>query len=122
MSGSQKSDRRRCGRIRFSWPIWFGYEGDSRLFQGKVVDLSQESVCFVTDDDNYPSPGDHVLTRFSYPRDLSRSFDMDCYFHWSEVLRVDEQDGKQKCIAMRLHRPLECEFGSGLEQEIAVSA
>ncbi|MBN1844689.1 MAG: PilZ domain-containing protein [Sedimentisphaerales bacterium] len=107
---SAASDRRRERRIRFSWPLWFGYDPNGQLLQGKVADLSRSGVAFLTAHDQAPAPGSHVLTRFSYPLERDTRFAMGSYLHWAEVLRCDEAAYGQRRVAMRLHQPLPGEF------------
>ena len=99
-------ERRRDKRVRFSWPLWFGYDENGRLFQGQLVDLSRSGVSFTVNSDNCPGLGQHVLTRFSFPHNMTEQFEMGNYFHWSEVVRVDSA-GPGRCrVAMRLHKRL----------------
>ena len=99
-------ERRRENRIRFSWPLWFGYEENGEFFRGQVFDLSRNGVSFIIDDTQCPSVGQHIVTRFSYPKNTTENFHMESYYHWSEVLRVHQETPKRCRVAMRLHRPL----------------
>ena len=99
-------ERRRERRIRFSWPLWFGNEQYGELFQGKISDLSRSGVSFTIDRDQCPTVGKHLLTRFSYPCDTEEKFEIDSYFHWSEVIRTDPAGVGQYRVAMRLHERL----------------
>ncbi len=99
-------ERRRDRRIRFSWPLWFGYEQNGELKQGKIVDLSRSGVSFTVDEDNCPEVGRHVVTRFTYPCDTPDHFEIESYYHWSEVIRVDTSQSGQRRVAMRLHKRL----------------
>jgi hypothetical protein len=103
-------DRRGQRRLRFSWPLWFGYNETGEFHRGQAVDLSQNIVSFTIPEDHSPRPGCHVLTRFSFPLPSEDRFDLSSYYDWSEVIRVDQaEDGKSR-VAMRMHRPLECEL------------
>ena len=82
-------DRRRDKRIRFSWPLWFGYSEHGELIQAKLIDLSRSGAGFVVGEHQCPGLGQHILTRFSYPSNLNGTFDIDSYFHWAQVVRVD---------------------------------
>ncbi len=100
-------ERRREKRIKFSWPLWFGYEKNGELFQGKIADLSRSGVSFTVDAEKCPEPGSHVLTRFSYPCDTEEEFEIESYFHWSEVIRTDVAGDDKVRVAMRLHEMLD---------------
>jgi len=100
-------ERRRENRIRFSWPLWFGYEQNGELHQGKIADLSRSGVSFTISSAQAPAPGRHVLTRFSYPCDTDEHFEIDSYFHWSEVIRRDVVGDNKVRVALRLHEKLD---------------
>ena len=99
-------DRRHLERIRFSWPLWFGYDDNGEVFRGQIVDLAQNTISFTVNNQPVPSPGDHVFTRFSFPTNHSEDFAMGQYLHWSEVIRVQPTTVGSTHIAMRLHQPL----------------
>ncbi|KPK75923.1 MAG: hypothetical protein AMJ79_09090 [Phycisphaerae bacterium SM23_30] len=103
---SHPHERRREKRIRFSWPLWFGFEQYGQLHQGKIADLSRSGVSFFIREDQSPRVGQHVLTRFTYPCDTSDRFEIESYYHWSEVIRVDDHKVGQCRVAMRLHERL----------------
>ena len=73
---SHSHERRREKRIRFSWPLWFGFEQYGQLHQGKIADLSRSGVSFFIREDQSPRVGQHVLTRFTYPCDTSDRFEI----------------------------------------------
>ena len=100
-------ERRREKRIKFSWPLWFGYEQNGELHQGKIADLSRSGVSFTVDADQSPAPGSHVLTRFSYPCDTEEHFEIESNFHWSEVIRTDVVGDDKVRVALRLHEMLD---------------
>lgn len=102
-----EQEKRGERRARFSWPLWFGYEETGRLFTGQVIDLSCSAVSFGTTDANHPQVGQHVVTRFSFPRDAHGTLDVGSYRHWSEVIRVDDNTAGGKRIVLRLHQRLE---------------
>jgi hypothetical protein len=99
-------ERRRDKRIRFSWPIWFGYSELGELFKGQAIDLSRNGVGFAIDANRCPGVGEHILTRFSYPSNLNGTFEIDSYFHWAEVIRVDNMYPGRCRVAMQLHERL----------------
>jgi hypothetical protein len=113
-----EQERRRESRIRFSWPLWFGYEERGEFHRGQVVDLGRSGVAFTVEEGQCPQPGQHVVTRFSFPRNLVDEFEMGSYYHWSEVLRVERQGNGHCRVAMRLHRPLACDPGATAEEEL----
>ncbi len=100
-----EQDRRNSERVRFSWPIWFGYDPSGELHRGKVVDLSDQGVCFSLPKNDCPQVGNHVLTRFSYPVLEKDEFQMGSYYQWSQVIRIDTEGDKCK-VALRLHESL----------------
>ena len=103
---SSHREKRREDRIRFSWPLWFGYHENGQLFRGQVVDLSRSAVSFTVDDEHCPELGQHILTRFSYPHSTNDGFDMGSYFHWSEVIRLGHTHTGKNHVALRFHQPL----------------
>ena len=107
-----ENEKRIEKRIRFLWPIWFGYESrpNEEFHRGQVVDLSSKGVGFIVDEHCCPNVGEHVLTRFSYPTSENGSFAMDDYLHWSEVIRVEPMPYGKKRVAFRLHQQLEHDF------------
>ena len=105
------SDRRRQARLRFLWPLWFGYSDDGEFVQGKAVDLSNQAVSFTVSSERRPDVGDHVLTRFSFPMTTMQEFGIDGYYGWSEVMRVEDQGDQRHRVALRLHEPIESELG-----------
>jgi len=115
-------DRRREKRIRFSWPLWFGYEENGQFLRGQVVDLSRSGVGFTVPAHECPSVGSHVITRFSYPLEQEDHFTMDKYYHWAEVLRVEESGYGSRRVGMRLHQPLEHDFDESAQREPAFEA
>jgi hypothetical protein len=100
-------ERRRENRVRFSWPLWFGYQDNGEFFRGQIVDLSRSAVSFTIPERHCPPAGQHVLIRFSYPRHPGDEFDMDSYYFWAEVLRSYDLLPGNKRVVLRLHRPLE---------------
>jgi len=102
-------ERRHHPRIRYSWPLWFGYEENGELFPAQVVDLSRKGVSFKCDPCHCPHPGHHLLTRFSFPCDPADDFEMNSYFHWAEVVRVEDTLYGKRRVAMRLHQNLPAE-------------
>lgn len=101
------NERRREPRIHYSWPLWFGYENCRELCRGTVFDLSRSAVSFSVPADECPAPGEHLVTRFSYPCLMDEDFEMDTYYHYSEVMRV-QSDRPGFCrVVLRLHQPLE---------------
>jgi hypothetical protein len=118
MSIDNSQERRSKKRIRFSWPLWFGYDDNGDLFRGQVVDLSQEAISFSVNDSYVPSLGDHVFTRFSYPLDDEQDFNVGHYMHWSEIIRVEHTPTGATRIAMRLHEPLGQEFLSSVDEDV----
>lgn len=103
---SVQKERRAEPRIRFSWPLWFGYEDNGPLMRGQVVDLSCSMVRFSTEQQLAPPVGHHLLVRFSFPQSISEQLEMGSYYHWAEVTRLDDMLGQKKRVTMRLHQPL----------------
>ncbi|MBN1764505.1 MAG: hypothetical protein JW860_04545 [Sedimentisphaerales bacterium] len=110
-------DRRHADRVYFSWPIWYGHEDNGNLFQGRIVDLNNTHVSFMVENHLCPAVGQHIFTRFSFPRNSDNRFEMDGYLHWSEVMRVDESAAHLRRVAVRLHQPVCLETQSPEELE-----
>lgn len=102
-----ENDRRSERRVRFFWPLWFGYSDRGELFRGQLIDLCPSGVCFAVDENHCPGVGQHVLTRFSYPYNEDENFQLADYANWAEVIRVDNSVPGRRRVAMRLHRRLE---------------
>jgi hypothetical protein len=103
---SNADDRREQERLRFYWPLWFGYEENCEFLRGQIVDLNNQCVRFSLNRENSPQLGDHLLIRFSYPLNTEYSFEMGTYFQWGEVIRIDHGEDFQSRIALRLSLPL----------------
>ena len=101
-----QKERRSHKRERLSWPLWFGHGEFEELSQGQLVNLSRNGVSFTVNSDLSPAVGQHLFTRFSYPDGPGGSFEMNRYYHWSEVLRVENTGPGRNRIAMRLHELL----------------
>jgi hypothetical protein len=105
-------DRRGENRLRFSWPLWFGYNETGEFHRGQVVDLTQDIVSFTVPENQTPGLGSSVLTRFSFPLPSEDRFDLGSYYQWSEVIRVDQARQGRNRIAMRLRQPIENELAT----------
>ena len=93
--------------MRFSWPVWFGYDENGELYQGHAVDISRRAVSFKVPDYRCPSLGSHVVTRFSFPESRKDNrFDMGRYLNWSEVIRIDDDGYGNRRVVLQLHKPL----------------
>ena len=102
-----QTERRAVKRMRYFWPLWFGYDHTGKLNQAKVIDLSEDGVCFsFSGNEDTPEVGHHLLTRFSYPVMENDEFSMGSYYHWSEVVRVDRHEDNHCRIALKLRTPL----------------
>ena len=99
-------DRRSGHRLRFCWPLWFGYEENGEFRRAQIADLGRETVAFTIDCNDAPQWGDRVLTRFSYPMQDTLTFAMHHHLNWSEVIRVDHSDHGRCRVALRLDTPL----------------
>ena len=99
-------ERRTEKRIRFMWPLWFGHHDQGQLTRAQAVDLSRTGVSFTVDHQACPRIGDHIRTRFSFPVEDVDDFEMDSYFDWGEVVRVDHIRGHKPRVALRLHAPV----------------
>jgi len=114
-------ERRENGRIRFSWPLWFGYEDQGQLFRGQISDLSNTHISFTIEEHLCPQIGQHLMTRFSYPINSLNSFEMDSYLHWGEVVRTDSAVGNYCRVALRLHQPVSLKTMVTAEEEDALA-
>lgn len=103
----RQPDKRRHRRARYSWPMFFGYEETGQFHRGQIFDVSKSGVSFTIDQNHCPTPGHTVLTRFSYPHDLTDSLSMDSYFYWASVVRCDDIGYGKRKVALELHRHLE---------------
>ena len=103
---TDQTERRDAQRVRFCWPLWFGYGELDPFIRGQVFDLGRDGVSFTIAEHQCPSLGTHVATRFNYPCVATDTFAMDRYMHWSEVVRVDRLAGGRCRVALRLHEPL----------------
>ena len=99
-------DRRSEDRIRFNWPVWFGYEDNGEFFQGQIVDLNRQGLSFTVDSSHCPRTGSHIVARFSYPLTKGGGFQMGRFFQWAQVIRVDHLTNQAPRVALRLNRPM----------------
>lgn len=101
-----ESERRHQGRVRLSWPIWLMGGERGCCLRGRLVDLTRDCVSFLAENLDGVVPGLSLLVRFSYPVARGESFDMEQYFFFADVLRIDRHASAKPRIALRLHRPL----------------
>ena len=113
-----RRERRREPRIKFHWPLWFGYNEDDEMFRGQVVNVSRSGVSFSIENHLCPSVGCHLLTRFSYPHNLESEFLLDTYFFWAEVIRIDPTSIGTCRVALRLHRSVNYEPVADINTEL----
>lgn len=99
-------ERRSAGRIQFLWPLWFGYDQDGEFYRGQIYDLSRSGASFLIRQDQSPAPGSRLLIRFSYPQGLSDGFELDSYYSWAQVVRVDQVGTGFNKVALRLENQL----------------
>ena len=100
-------EKRNHPRVRLSWPLFFGYDENGEMFRAQLTDLSRTGVSFTIQNESCPPLGSVLLTRFSYPRDLGDGFDMDSYYFWAGVVRIDALSSNRRRVALELHRPLD---------------
>ena len=103
---NSQPERRSEQRIRFNWPVWFGYEESGEFFQGQIVDLNQQGMSFTVDPCHCPRTGSHIVARFSYPLAQAGGFQMGSFFQWAKVIRNDRPTGQSPRVALRLNRPI----------------
>jgi len=99
-------ERREDPRLRYFWPLWFGYEENAEFHRAKIIDLNSHHISFSTNEENTPQLGQSILTRFSYPLHTPYSFDMGTYFSWAETVRIDKSNDSYCKVAVRLSRSL----------------
>jgi len=99
-------DRRKQPRVRFFWPVWFGYEENSEFYRGQIIDMNNHCISFAVNEEICPDVGHRRLVRFSYPLNTEYSFEMGTYFSWAETIRVDSISEGQRKVAMQLTCPL----------------
>ena len=99
-------ERRSEHRIRFSWPVWFGYEENGEFFRGQMVDLNRQQMSFQVDPGHDPRPGSHIIVRFSFPLKEAGGFQMGRFFQWAQVIRVDHRIGQSPRVALRLNKQI----------------
>ncbi len=106
------SERRQNERVRFLWPVFFGFDNNGAFHRGQIKDLSTQAVCFNVDQscDNTPSQGEWILTRFSYPLRGASNFQMGSYLHWSQVIRVNTTSSGNKEITIKFDNPIELDY------------
>ncbi len=103
---NEERERRSNPRVRFCWPLWFGYEETGEFKQGQIADLNQRHVSFTTDCRVTPSTGASVLVRFSYPCGNSGAYDINSYYYWADVIRIDPVEHHRSRVALRLQTDL----------------
>jgi len=113
-----ENDRRKEKRIRFYWPVWFGYVDNGDLFCGQAVDCSTNGLSFIVDEDKCPAVGQNIITRFSFPCNNEDEFMVGSYLHWSEVIRVDCTWNARRRVALKLREPITLEPARPQREEI----
>jgi hypothetical protein len=103
-----KRERRREQRLRYQWPIWFAEDFDETLSQGQMVDISSAGASFTCcADENCPSLGQRVTSRFSVPRFYTdESFSLASFTRAGSVCRVNEISKFLRHIAVQFTEPL----------------
>ena len=120
---SQERERRNDPRVRFCWPLWFGYEETGEFKGGQIADLNQRHVSFIIERQVGPAVGSSVLVRFSYPCGGDSGSDMDSYYYWADVIRTDPVQHDRSRVALRLQTDLPAGASQPVESlEPALSA
>lgn len=105
---SATSERRREGRLRYHWPVWFAEDSDGEIQQGQMADVSSQGAAFTCyASDCCPYPGQHMMARFSVPRHgEDGSFDMVDVVRSGNVHRVDVVNSMLRRVAICFAEPL----------------
>ncbi len=113
------NERRREQRLRYHWPVWFAEDFNNALTQGQMVDVSSGGAaftCYVNE--NCPSPGQEIVTRFSVPRfGEDDSFDMASFIRNGRVCRIDHLNNYLRKVAIQFVQPLPFKPGEQAESE-----
>jgi hypothetical protein len=112
-------ERREEQRLRYHWPVWFAEDVNEALFSGQLVDVSSCGASFTSNaDESCPSPGQHVITRFSVPCFGPQDcFDMANFARPATVCRVDSVSNYMRKIAVQFAEPLPFKPGEQAESE-----
>ncbi len=118
---TQQVERRRENRLRFSWPIWYGFEENGEFTQGQIFDLSRHGVSLTVPNNNIPQVGEHIIARFSYPLSQRPDFTMGNYFQWAQVIRIDTNSGTPKAV-LKLNQPLDTQIHQESDMPLSQTA
>jgi hypothetical protein len=101
-------EQRKERRLSYRWPIRLTKESEARPFPGQMVDVTSRGaafICFAEED--WPSTGQQITTRFSVPRfGKGKTFDMANYTRIGQVCRVDEVNNQLRRVAIQFAEPL----------------
>ena len=113
-------ERRREKRLRYHWPVWFGYNFNEALEQGQMVDISSGGAAFTCYSDSCPSPGQHITARFSVPRYSEENFDVENYIRNGVVCRIQEVSPYIRRVAVEFEQTLPFKPGEQANVGLAV--
>ena len=102
------NEQRREMRLSYQWLIQFAKNVKETLSQGSIVDISSGGAAFICyADNNCPSVGKLVTTRFSVPRfDSEKCFDTVSFNRIGRVCRVRNQNDFLRSVAIQFTKPL----------------
>ena len=104
---AEQIERRSGKRLKFQWPLWYGFEENGEFFQAQIGDLSKHGVSMLVDSHVAPAVGVDILIRFSYPISDAPFFNMGRYFQWAKIVRTQTNEhGNKTTIGMTLNHPL----------------
>lgn len=104
----QSINRRREERLEYRWPVMFAEDFTQTLSEGLMVDVSSGGIAFLCRaDENCPTVGQQIVTRFSIPHagedDPSA---MTSFTRTGTVLRIIETNPSTRQVAMQFDKPL----------------
>jgi hypothetical protein len=118
------SERRREGRLRYHWPVWFAEDFNGALSQGQMVDISSTAAAFTCrKDEHYPYVGQHLTARFSVPKFRPRdAFDMANFIRSGRIYRVDDISPYSRRVVVQFASPLPFKPGEQADAQQKLAA
>ena len=99
-------ERRREKRLRYQLPVWFAEDLNETVSKAVIVDISSSGMAFnCKNDENCPSQGQQLTTRFSLPRSGTDYSDMESYTRTGHVCRVENIRNNLCRVAIQFDEP-----------------
>ncbi len=101
-------NKRMEDRLSYQWPVLFAEDFTQSLSEGVMVDVSSGGIAFMCRaDENCPSLGQQIQTRFSIPyTEKGDNSAMTSVTRTGRVLRVEDINSSLRRVAIQFNQPL----------------